>query len=152
MATKKTGGVKAPREVEKKTPEQVVEKEAAERPQYKVPFISARIDRFNDNPDAKIKANASVTIGTHFAVHGLKIYDGDDGKGPRVMYPSTKGTDGKYYDDFHPVTKEAREAMDKYVLDAYQQALEQTQGEQTATETESEDLDEDEEPAFEQTM
>ena len=42
--------------------------------------------------------------------------------------------------------------MDKYVLDAYQQALEQTQGEQTATETESEDLDEDEEPAFEQTM
>ena len=68
------------------------------------------------------------------------------------MYPSTKGTDGKYYDDFHPVTKEAREAMDKYVLDAYQQALEQTQGEQTATETESEDLDEDEEPAFEQTM
>ncbi len=114
--------------------------------------ISAKIDRFNDNPDAKIKANASVTIGTHFAVHGLKIYDGDDGKGPRVMYPSTKGTDGKYYDDFHPVTKEAREAMDKYVLDAYQQALEQTQGEQTATETESEDLDEDEEPAFEQTM
>ena len=42
--------------------------------------------------------------------------------------------------------------MDKYVLDAYQQTLEQTQCEQTATETESEDLDEDEEPAFEQTM
>ncbi len=72
MATKKTGGVKAPREVEKKTPEQVVEKEAAERPQYKVPFITARIDRLSDNPDSKIRANVSVTIGNHFAVHGFR--------------------------------------------------------------------------------
>lgn len=129
MATKKTGGVKAPREVEKKTPEQVVEKEAAERPQYKVPFITARIDRLSDNPDSKIRANVSVTIGNHFAVHGFKIYDGGEGKGPQVLYPATKGNDGKYYDDFHPVTKEAREALNGYVLDAYEQKLEQTQGE-----------------------
>ena len=153
MATKKNTGAKAPKNEEKKVQQTAAENPVEnERPQYKVPFISAKIDRFNDNPDAKIKANASVTIGNHFAVHGLKIYDGDDGKGPRVMYPATKGTDGKYYDDFHPVTKEAREAMDKYVLDAYQQALEQTQGDQTATETGTEDIDEDEEPAFEQTM
>lgn len=148
MAAKKTGGVKAPKNDEKKIEQQTAPVDN-ERPQYKIPFISAKIDRLNDNPDSKIKANASVTIGNHFAVHGFKIYDGDDGKGPRVMYPATKGNDGKYYEDFHPVTKEAREAINGYILDAYEQKLEQTQGEDQSA---GEDLDDDEEPAFEQTM
>ena len=64
-------------------------------------------------------------------------------------YPGHKGSDNKFYDDFHPITKEAREALNGYVLDAYEQKLEQTQGEDQAA---GEDLDEDEEPAFEQTM
>ena len=148
MATKKTGGVKAPKNDEKKIDQQTATVDS-ERPQYIIPFIAAKIDRLNDNPDSKIKANASVTIGNHFAVHGFKIYDGDDGKGPRVMYPATKGNDGKYYEDFHPVTKEAREAINGYILDAYEQKLEQTQGEDQSA---GEDLDDDEEPAFEQTM
>ena len=148
MAAKKTGGVKAPKNDEKKIERQTAPVDN-ERPQYKIPFISAKIDRLNDNPDSKIKANASVTIGNHFAVHGFKIYDGDDGKGPRVMYPATKGNDGKYYEDFHPVTKEAREALNGYILDAYEQKLEQTQDE---GQSENADLDDDEEPAFEQTM
>ena len=148
MAAKKTGGVKAPKNDEKKIEQQTAPVDN-ERPQYKIPFISAKIDRLNDNPDSKIKANASVTIGNHFAVHGFKIYDGDEGKGPRVMYPATKGNDGKYYEDFHPVTKEAREALNGYILDAYEQKLEQTQDE---GQSENADLDDDEEPAFEQTM
>lgn len=148
MAAKKTGGVKAPKNDEKKIEQQTAPVDN-ERPQYKIPFISAKIDRLNDNPDSKIKANASVTIDNHFAVHGFKIYDGDDGKGPRVMYPATKGNDGKYYEDFHPVTKEAREALNGYILDAYEQKLEQTQDE---GQSENADLDDDEEPAFEQTM
>ena len=148
MATKKTGGVKAPKNEDKNIDQQAATVDS-ERPQYKIPFIAAKIDRLNDNPDSKIKANASVTIGNHFAVHGFKIYDGDDGKGPRVMYPATKGNDGKYYEDFHPVTKEAREAINGYILDAYEQKLEQTQGEDQSAD---EDLDDDEEPAFEQTM
>ena len=148
MAAKKTGGVKAPKNDEKKIEQQTAPVDN-ERPQYKIPFISAKMDRLNDNPDSKIKANASVTIGNHFAVHGFKIYDGDDGKGPRVMYPATKGNDGKYYEDFHPVTKEAREALNGYILDAYEQKLEQTQDE---GQSENADLDDDEEPAFEQTM
>ncbi|MEE1078478.1 MAG: hypothetical protein UIC64_05425, partial [Agathobacter sp.] len=74
MAAKKTGGVKAPKNDEKKIEQQTAPVDN-ERPQYKIPFISAKIDRLNDNPDSKIKANASVTIGNHFAVHGFKIYD-----------------------------------------------------------------------------
>lgn len=46
-------------------------------------------------------------------------------------------------------TKEAREALNGYVLDAYEQKMEQAQAEQ---QPESEELDEDEEPAFEQSM
>lgn len=148
MATKKTGGVKTPKEVEKKVADQVSENGVSER-QYKIPFISAKIDRMATDPNSRIKANASVTLGNHFAVHGFKIYDAGEGKGPQVLYPATKGNDGKYYDTFHPVTKEAREAINGYILDAYEQKLEQAQGEDLSA---SEDLDEDEEPAFEQTM
>lgn len=149
MATKKTtGGTKAPKEVEKKSPEQVIAEKATER-QYKVPFISARIDRMSTDPNSKIKASASIVIGNHFAVPGFKVYDGGEEKGLRVLNPATKGTDGKYYENFHAVTKEGHEALNKYILDAYEQKLEQTQDEGL---TEGEDPDEDEEPAFEQTM
>ena len=147
MATKKTTGAKAPKEVEKKSNEQLIAESVTER-QYKVPFISARIDHMSTNPDSKIRANASVTIGNHFAIQGIKIYDGGD-KGLQVLYPGHKGTDNKFYENFHPVTKEAREALNGYVLDAYEQKLDQTQGENQA---EDADLEDDEEPAFEQTM
>ena len=149
MATNKSNGAKTPKEAEKKFDQQTSNyPNGNERPQYKVPYISAKIDRLSDNPESKIKAYASVTIGNHFAVHGFKIYDGGE-KGPQVLYPATKGSDGKYYEDFHPVTKEAREAINGYVLDAYEQKLEQVQVESPDEEAEPE---EDEEPAFEQSM
>lgn len=148
MATKKTTGAKAPKEVEKKSPEQLIAESVTER-QYKVPFISARIDRMSTDPNSKIKANASIVIGNHFAVPGFKIYDGGEEKGLRVLNPATKGTDGKYYENFHAVTKEGHEALNKYILEAYEQKLDQTQGED---QTEGADLEDDEEPAFEQTM
>lgn len=85
-----------------------------EKAQYKIPFITARIDRIASDVNSKIKANASVTIGNHFAVHGIKVYDGGE-KGLQVLYPGHKGTDGKFYDDFHPITKESREALNGYV-------------------------------------
>ncbi len=147
MATKKTTGAKAPKATEKQV-EQTVPATENKGTQYRIPFITAKIDRMSTDPNNKIKANASVTIGNHFAIHGLKVYDGGD-KGLQVLYPGHKGSDNKFYDDFHPITKEAREALNGYVLDAYEQKLEQTQGEDQAAE---EDLDEDEEPAFEQTM
>lgn len=148
MATKKTSDVKAAKTIENKIGQQNTQIPVNdERPQYKVPFISAKIDRINDNRDSKIKANASVVIGNHFAVHGIKVYDGGD-KGLQVLYPGHRGTDNKYYDDFHPISKEARETINEFVLNAYEQKLEQSQEEQS----DDESLDEDEEPEFEQTM
>ena len=148
MATKKTTGAKAPKTTEKQVEQTTPAATENKGTQYRIPFISAKIDRMSTDPNSKIRANASVTIGNHFAVHGLKIYDGGE-KGLQVLYPGHKGTDNKFYDDFHPITKEAREALNGYVLDAYEQKLEQTQGEDQSA---GEDLDEDEEPVFEQTM
>lgn len=145
MATKNTG-VKAPKETQK----QVEQTAPAEQrgTTNRVPYISARIDRMSTDPNSKIRANASVTIGNHFAIHGLKVYDGGD-RGLQVLYPGHKGTDNIFYEDFHPVTKEAREALNGYVLEAYEQKLDQTH---TVQQSEDADLEEDEEPAFEQTM
>lgn len=145
MATKNTG-VKAPKETQK----QVEQTAPAEQrgTTNRVPYISARIDRMSTDPNSKIRANASVTIGNHFAIHGLRVYDGGD-RGLQVLYPGHKGTDNKFYEDFHPVTKEAREALNGYVLEAYEQKLNQTH---TVQQSEDADLEEDEEPAFEQTM
>jgi len=144
MANKKANGVKAPKEIEKKAPDQIAENGATEKPQYKVPYVSARIDRMASDPRSRIKANVSVTIGNHFAVHGLKIYDAGEGKGPQVLYPAIKGSDGKFYEDFHPVTKEARDAINESVIEAYEQKLEEQSG--------LEDLDDEDDPVFEQTM
>lgn len=146
MATTKRTTVKDT----KKTQNQVAQAaNAAQRgATNRVPYISARIDRMSTDPNSKIRANASVTIGNHFAIHGLKVYDGGD-RGLQVLYPGNKGTDNKFYEDFHPVTKEAREALNGYVLEAYEQKLDQTH---TVQQSEDADLEEDEEPAFEQTM
>lgn len=153
MANKKNTGVKAPKATEKKAPEQTVAPETAERPQYKVPFISARIERMSTNPNSPIKANASVVIAHHFVVPGFKVYDGGEEKGLRVLNPSSKGNNGNYYDNFYSMTQEGKEAVSKYILEAYEQKLEQTQSDGQADEhTEEELTDEDEEPAFEQTM
>lgn len=146
MATTKRTTVKDTKE----TQNQVAQAANAEQrgATNRVPYISARIDRMSTDPNSKIRANASVTIGNHFAIHGLKVYDGGD-RGLQVLYPGHKGTDNKFYEDFHPVTKEAREALNGYVLEAYEQKLNQTH---TVQQSEDADLEEDEEPAFEQTM
>lgn len=117
MATKKTTGAKAPKATEKQV-EQTVPATENKGTQYRIPFITAKIDRMSTDPNNKIKANASVTIGNHFAIHGLKVYDGGD-KGLQVLYPGHKGSDNKFYDDFHPITKEAREALNGYDIQAH---------------------------------
>ena len=142
MATKKTNGSKAKtKETEKKTDPVATQPEATDKPQYRVPYISARIDRMVDFEGSKVKALASATIGNHFAVHGFKVIENDAGE-LSVLNPATKGTDGKYHEDFHAISKEGREALNGYILDAYEQKLEEIQAEEQG-EDESEAIDED---------
>lgn len=143
MATKKTNTKAAPKTAEKKTNQTAENTQAAEKSQYRVPFISAKIDRLVDYEGSKVKAIASAVIGNHFAVHGFKVIENDNGE-LAVLNPATKGSDGKYYDDFHAISKEGREAVNGYILDAYEQKLAEEQGEDQNAE-QGETIEEDQE-------
>ena len=132
MASKKGSGNAAPTQNEQKKPTEQAEKKndavQSETAQQPVPYISVRIDKLYDDDTKKLKAFASANIGP-FAVHGIRVFENE--KGMFVSMPSVSYKDGQgntQYDDvFHPVTKEAREALVKNVIDEYNHALEQAQ-------------------------
>lgn len=129
---KKGSGNAAPTQNEQKKPTEQAEKKndavQSETAQQPVPYISVRIDKLYDDDTKKLKAFASANIGP-FAVHGIRVFENE--KGMFVSMPSVSYKDGQgntQYDDvFHPVTKEAREALVKNVIDEYNHALEQAQ-------------------------
>ena len=89
--------------------------------------ISATINRLVDKPDSNIKAFASVSFDGFYAVHGIKVCEGE--KGRFVSMPSTQYTDRdgnkQYQDIFHPISKGARNALNQAVLNAYDLKLQQ---------------------------
>ena len=79
MATKKSNTKAAPKTTEKKTNQTAENTQAAEKPQYRVPFVSAKIDRLVDYEGSKVKAIARAVVGNPFAVHGFKVIENDSG-------------------------------------------------------------------------
>lgn len=82
--------------------------------------ISASINKMTDNPDSATKAYASVTLDGMFAVHGLRVMEGEKGRFVNMPSTSYKDRDGntQYNDIFHAITKSAREAINQAVLNA----------------------------------
>ena len=149
MATRKTTA-KAPTttsKAPKKAPVEPVEaQEQVQAPNTNIPTIQARIDHVTGYE--KVKAFASANIGGAFAIHGLRVVDGE--KGLFVAMPSTSfQRDGKteYQETFHPVSGEARKALNDAVLEAYEQKLAEEQ-----TEDEALDEEQTEDQSFTQTM
>ncbi|MDA8194410.1 MAG: septation regulator SpoVG [Thermaerobacter sp.] len=70
--------------------------------------------------DGKMKAVASVTLDGEFVVHDVKVVEGL--KGLFVAMPSRKTPDGEFRDVAHPITQEARERIQKAVLEVFQSA------------------------------
>ena len=132
MASKKGSGNAAPTQNEQKKPTEQAEKNNEtvqnETEQQPIPHITVKIDKLFDDDSKKLKAFASANVGP-FAVHGIRVFEND--KGAFVSMPSVSYKDGQgntQYDEvFHPVTKEAREALVKNVIDEYNHALEQAQ-------------------------
>ena len=150
MATRKTTA-KAPTttsKAPKKAPvEPVKVQEQVQEQTAPIPTIRAKIDRLADFENSKVKAFASANIGP-FAVHGLRVVDGE--KGMFVAMPSTSfQKDGKteYQETFHPCTGEARKELNDAVLQAYEQKLAEEQ-----TEDASLGMEEAEEQPITQTM
>lgn len=71
-------------------------------------------------PEGRMRAYASVTLDGEFVVHEMRIIDGP--KGLFVAMPSRRAASGEYRDIAHPITAEARQAIQAAVLQAFAQA------------------------------
>lgn len=76
-------------------------------------------------PDGNVRAYASVNLNDCFAIRNVKVVDSS--KGLFIAMPSYKAGNGEYKDICFPVTKEFREQLNNAVIDAYHQALTQSQ-------------------------
>jgi stage V sporulation protein G len=65
----------------------------------------------------KLKANCSVVFDAMFVLHEVRVVEGVNGL--FVAMPRRKTAEGEYKDMAHPITAEARESIQKAVLDAF---------------------------------
>jgi stage V sporulation protein G len=67
-----------------------------------------------------LKAYATVTLDNSYAVHGLKVLEGE--KGLWVSMPATKSKKtGEFKDVFHPISQEARTGLVDAVITKYEE-------------------------------
>ena len=77
--------------------------------------------------ESKMKAVVSITLDDEFVVHDIKIIEGD--KGLFIAMPSKKASDGEYRDIAHPINSQTRESIKKVILESYERALLEPEGE-----------------------
>ncbi|EOT2985526.1 septation regulator SpoVG [Clostridium perfringens] len=68
--------------------------------------------------EGKMKAIVSVTFENQFVVHDIKVIEGQNGL--FIAMPSRKTPDGEFKDIAHPINTEAREQIQKAILDEYE--------------------------------
>ncbi|MCD8107780.1 MAG: septation regulator SpoVG [Oscillospiraceae bacterium] len=68
-------------------------------------------------PEGKLKGIVSVTFDNSFAVHDIKVIEGDNRL--FVAMPSRRDDSGTFRDIVHPISAEARNQMESEILDAY---------------------------------
>ncbi len=84
--------------------------------------VSARA--YPSRGNSSTLANVTVDLGGEYAIRGVRVVQSKNG--PFVSMPQQKDSKGEYRDVVFPVTREARERLIDTVMDAYEQALEQT--------------------------
>lgn len=67
---------------------------------------------------SRMKGIASILIDDSFAVHDIRIIDGDNGL--FIAMPSKKNAAGVYRDIAHPINTEVRAMFEKTILDEYE--------------------------------
>ena len=70
-----------------------------------------------------MKAIASITIDAMMVIHDVKIIEGQNGL--FVAMPSRKTQDGEYKDIVHPINSSAREFLQNFILEKYNELPEQ---------------------------
>ncbi|ERP31495.1 septation regulator SpoVG [Chitinivibrio alkaliphilus] len=76
--------------------------------------------------DGKLLAFANIVFDDAFVVRGIKVIAGN--KGLFISMPSRKGKTGKYQDVAHPINNDMRMAIQRAVLDAYEEAAAEENG------------------------
>ena len=81
---------------------------------------------------SRMKGIASVLLDDSFAVHDIRIIEGDNGL--FIAMPSRKTATGGYRDIAHPINPEVRAMFEDAVISAYNEAEEPTKEEEAEEE------------------
>ncbi len=73
-----------------------------------------------EKESSRMKGIASVLIDDSFAVHDIRIIEGDNGL--FIAMPSRKTATGGYRDIAHPINPEVRAMFEDAIIDAYNKA------------------------------
>lgn len=73
-----------------------------------------------DKEGSRMKGIASVLLDDSFAVHDIRIIEGDNGL--FIAMPSRKTAVGGYRDIAHPINPEVRTMFEEAIFDAYNKA------------------------------
>lgn len=73
---------------------------------------------------SRMKGIASVLLDDSFAVHDIRIIEGE--KGLFIAMPSKKTPTGDYRDIAHPINPEVRSMFEEAILKAYDEAEDAT--------------------------
>ncbi|MDD2469650.1 MAG: septation regulator SpoVG [Bacilli bacterium] len=73
-----------------------------------------------EKENSRMKGIASVLIDDSFAIHDIRIIEGD--KGIFIAMPSRKTATGGYRDIAHPINPEVRKLFEDAILAEYEKA------------------------------
>lgn len=69
---------------------------------------------------SRMKGIASVLLDDSFAIHDIRIIEGENGL--FIAMPSKKTPTGGYRDIAHPINSETRQVFEKEIIEAYEKA------------------------------
>ena len=87
--------------------------------------------------EGRLRAVVSVTIDEMFAVHDIKVVQGDERL--FVAMPSRKDENGVFRDIVHPISAAARKLFEDSILEAYSEQLASAELEESALSVEGTD-------------
>ncbi len=73
--------------------------------------------------EGRLRAVVSITLEDAFAVHDIKVVQGDDRL--FVAMPSRKDETGAYRDIVHPISSQARADIESKILEMYQEQVDE---------------------------
>ena len=90
-------------------------------------ITEVRVRILKEKEGSKLRGVATITIDTDFAIHDIRILEGD--KGMFIAMPSKKTPKGEYRDIAHPIRKEVRADLEERIFAKYNEELEKAKAE-----------------------